>query len=102
MSSLSPTQFDDDRIATALSVPADVRRRALFTARKQAARRNATQWALGVQHSSHEGLSEGNLRVSESRVLMSRAAYPDAIDAEQDAYVMGHARGTYPTRVRHV
>ena len=96
---LNETQFS--RIRTALEIPVRERRLASYSARKAAAKKNATDWALRVVHSDHDSLHEGITDRSQSYVRLSREEFPDPLDAEAHAYLMGRARGTYPTRVEH-
>jgi hypothetical protein len=100
MTNLGP-QFDQERLDRALAIPVEERRTRGFRARKDAAQRDTTNWALYVHHSSHDGLKEGNLDESVSRVLVSREHVPDPVEAEAVAYQIGSARGTYPSRVTH-
>lgn len=102
MSDLNALQFDDDRIRAAMDIPQEQRRLSLAMERKAAAKRNATHWALQVDHSSHDDLKEGITARQQTHVILSREDFPEPGDAESAAYLMGHARGTYPTRVRHV
>lgn len=102
MSSLNSLQFDDERIRAAMDIPVEQRRLQRSMEQKAAAKRNATHWALQVDHSSHDDLHEGITVRAQSHVILSREDFPNPNDAEQVAYNMGHARGTYPTRVSHV
>lgn len=58
-------------------------------------------WEFDVLHSSHDELKQGLVDVRRTRVLVSREAYPTAAEAEQVAYLMGAARGEYPTSILH-
>lgn len=98
---LSP-QFDDDRVAAAMAIPQKDRRLRLYSDRKAAAKRNATQWALQVDHSDHDSLQQGITVRQRTHLVLSREEFPDPSEAEQTAYLIGKARGTYPTRVKHV
>lgn len=100
-SPLHGLQFDDARIAVAQAQPIAERRVRGYTARKTAAKRDATTWAVGVDHSSHEDLQQGITARARSHILLSREHYPDALEAEEIAYLWGTARGTYPTKVEH-
>lgn len=97
--SLGP-QFDSERLEQALALSPEERRLRGFTARKQAAQRDATRWAFAVDHSSHNDLKDGVVAKSTSRVVLSRDEFPDALDAGAAAYEWGISRGTYPTSVR--
>jgi hypothetical protein len=84
---ISPEQFQ--HIDDVSQIPAETRRLASFTARKEAAQRNATSWAL---------------QSGDSYVRLSRSVYRDPIDAEQHAYLMStgknNPRGA--NGVRHI
>lgn len=95
-------QFDDDRVAAAMAIPQHERRLRLYSDRKEAAKRNATHWALQVDHSSHDDLQQGVTVRQQTHVVLSREEFPGPAEAEQVAYLIGHARGTYPTRVKHI
>lgn len=99
---LNAVQFDQERLDRALAIPQEQRRLQAYTARKQAARSDAAHWALAVHHSSHDDLHRGITTRQVTHVLLSKEEYPEASDAEQTAYLIGQARGTYPTRVSHV
>jgi hypothetical protein len=99
---LNESQFDHERVARAMAIPVEERRTRMFSERKQAAKSSATHWAIAVNHSDHDSLKEGKTEVSETHVLLSKDEFPDPMHAEQVAYLLGRARGTYPTRVRHV
>lgn len=99
MSTLNGLQFDQERLDTALAVPARTRRLAASVGRREAAQRNATQWALQVTHSSHDDLKRGETDVRQSHVLLSKDEYPEPMEAEKIAYLLSKG---YPTRVRHV
>jgi hypothetical protein len=99
---LSGLQFDQARIDRALAAKAagtPVIDR--LRERDEAAQRNPSTWAIGVDHSTHDDLKEGVVARSHSHILLSRDEFPDASEAEQTAYWWGHARGTYPTKVSH-
>jgi hypothetical protein len=103
MTNLGP-QFDQERLDRALAIPVEERRTRGFRARKDAAQRDATNWALCVHHgsgSSNSVARGGVLDQEVSRVLVSREEVPDPLEAEAVAYQIGHARGTFPTRVSH-
>ena len=97
---LSP-QFDDERMARAQAIPVEQRRLRGFTARKEAAKRNATHWALQVDHSSHEDLQRGRTVTGTTRVMLSREEFPDPVKAKETAALMSLSRGHYVTGVRH-
>lgn len=56
-------------------------------------------WEFDVLHSTHDEMRQGKVDVRRTRVLISKKHYPDSSEAEQAAYLMGAARGEYPTRV---
>lgn len=99
---LNSAQFDHERVSRAMEIPVEERRARTFNERKQAAKADATHWALAVEHSSHDDLKRGITARQTTHVLLSKEEYPDPMQAEQAAYLLGRARGTYPTRVRHV
>lgn len=58
-------------------------------------------WEFDVLHSTHDEMKQGKVDVRRSRVLISKEHYPNHVDAAATAYLMGHARGEYPTSVLH-
>lgn len=94
-------RLDQDRIARAQAVPVEQRRLRNYTARKEAAKRDAVNWAVQVEHSDHDSLKQGVTARSTSHVILSREQFPDPLEAEEVAYLWGQSRGTYPTAVRH-
>lgn len=56
-------------------------------------------WDIDVLHSTHAEMRQGKVDVRRSRVILSKKHFPNALEAEETAYLMGAARGEYPTRV---
>lgn len=97
MTTLNPQQFPE-RIRNALEIPVRERRLRSYIDREGA---TGEHWTFQVDHSTHDDLKEGVTSKQQTRVVLSKKEFPNPSEAEQTAYLMGHARGTYPTRVRH-
>lgn len=87
--------FDDERLARAFSIPVMDRR----LAKMDEAAATTGDHDFTVHHSSHDDLKNKVLTASMSRMVLSRDEFPDARDAQAVAYLIGKARGTYPTLV---
>ncbi len=56
-------------------------------------------WDFDVMQSTHDEMKEGKTEPRRTRVVLSKEAFPDALEAEQVAALMPIARGQYTTRV---
>lgn len=88
-----------DRGLVATRTPVMERRLRGFEAREQAGAVDSEFWTVHVDHSSHDAFKVGVLVETMSKVVFSREDFT-SMEAEQAAFVMGCARGTYPSAVR--